>query len=302
MLKMEIPKTTMDQWSFLHRAFYIFARLLVPRFMRILFRLRVHHSEYERMFPEGTPVIYCINHRSHLDALVLASAVVIPYGSRTQLALMASGNAMRNNWFFGLMRFLGGFPVYKEKPEEAFGYAAKSMKKGIGVLIAPQGKRVLSTPYQDYFNLEKEGKTGVGRLILQFNGKVPVVPAYIQGSAQALSRGKILPRFRAPLSVSFGSPMYWHEYTRKGGWNNGDPDFFPAAREITDKIMIQIRQQLIIREKDFFTLLERKFGAPIDNIIIHPSRRKKFDKMVFKLLQLHPEQLQELVQSEPKVC
>lgn len=297
---MEIPEKTIDRWSFLHRAFYITARFIVPRFMRIFFRLRVHHSEYGRMFPEGTPVIYCINHRSHLDALVLASAVVVPYGSRTQLAAMASGNAMRNNWFFGLMRFLGGFPVYKENPEEAFGYAAKSIKKGIGVLIAPQGKRVLSTPYHDYFNLEKEGKTGVGRLILRFNGKVPVVPAYIHGSAEALSRGKILPRFGAPLSISFGPPMYWHEYTRKGGWNNGDPDFFPTAREITDKIMIQIRKQLIIREKDFFVLLEHKYGTSIDKIAIPSNKRKDFDKMVSKLLRLHPEQLQELIQSEPK--
>ncbi|MHA2272322.1 MAG: lysophospholipid acyltransferase family protein [Candidatus Hodarchaeales archaeon] len=299
---MEIPKKTMDRWSILRRTSYIFARLIVPRFMRILFRLRVHHSEYVSMFPEGTPVIYCINHRSHLDAIVLASAVAVPYGPRTQLALMASGNAMRNNWFFGLTRFLGAFPVYKEKPEEAFDYAAKSMKKGIGVLIAPQGKRVLSTPYHDYFNLEKEGKTGVGRLILRFNGKVPVVPAYIHGSAEALSRGKILPRFRASLSISFGSPMYWHEYTRSGGWKNGDPDFYPTAREITDKIMVQIQKQLIIREKDFFVLLERKCGATIDNIVIHPNKKKEFDKMVFKLLQLHPEQLQKLVQSGAETC
>ncbi|MFW9915732.1 MAG: lysophospholipid acyltransferase family protein [Candidatus Thorarchaeota archaeon] len=299
---MEIPEKTMDQWSFLHRAFYVFAKLVVPRFMRIFFRYQVHHSEYARMFPEGTPVIYCINHRSHLDALVLVSAVAMPYGSRAKLALMASGNAMRSNWFFGLMRVFGAFPVYKEKPEEAFGYAAKSLKKGIGILIAPQGKRVLSTPYHDYFNLEKEGKTGVGRLILDFNGKVPVVPAYIHGTAEALSRGKILPRFRAPLSVSFGHPLYWHEYTRKGGWSKADSDYFSTAREIADKIMMQIREQLIIREKDLFALLERKYGTSIDKIEIHPNRKQAFERMIFKLLQLHPEQLQELVQSGPKAC
>lgn len=265
---MQIPETTMADWSFLRRAFYRLARFIVPRFIRTYFRFEAYHREDGNKFPEGTPVIFCINHQSHLDALILVSALAAPYGNRTRVVLMASGKAMRDNWFFGLMRFLGAFPVFTENPEPALAYAYKSLKRGIGVVIAPQGKRIRSTPYHDYFNLAKGGKTGVGRLVLAFNGKAPVIPAYIRGSAEALSRGKIIPSFGLPISVSFGPPIYWSEYTRRGGWKQADSDFFSTAREVADKIMVRIRDQLLIQEKDFFTLFEQKFGKKISEISI----------------------------------
>ncbi|MHA2231911.1 MAG: lysophospholipid acyltransferase family protein [Candidatus Hodarchaeales archaeon] len=258
----------MADWSFLRRAFYRLARFIVPRFIRAYFRYEAYQLEDGNIFPEGTPVIFAMNHRSHLDALILASALVAPYGSRTQVAMMASGKAMQSNWFFGLMRFLGAFPVFQENPEPALAFARKSLKRGIGVVIAPQGKRIRSTPYHDYFNLTKEGKNGVGRLVLAFNGKVPVVPAYIRGSAEALSLGRFIPRFGSPISVSFGPPMYWSEYTRRDGWKQTDSDFFSTAREIADKIMNRIRDQLLIQEKDYFALFEQKFGKKTNEISI----------------------------------
>jgi 1-acyl-sn-glycerol-3-phosphate acyltransferase len=297
---MQIPETTMDNWGFLQRTFHLLVRAILPRFMRAFFKFEVHQSHYGNKFPEGIPVIYCINHRSHLDSLILASAIAAPYGTRTRAALMASGKAMQKNRFFGLTRFLGAFPVFREKPDEALAFARKSLKKGITVVIAPQGKRVRGTPYHEYFNLANEGRTGVGRLVLDFNGKVPVIPAYIRGSAEALSQGTIIPRFRSPLSVSFGPPMFWDEYTRKGGWNKTHPDFFPTAREIANRIMAKIREQLIIQEKHLFAFLECKFGASIDEICIPPERKRSFDKLVSKLLRIHPKQLQELIQSGSK--
>ncbi len=253
------------------------------------------------MFPEGTPVIFCFNHRSHFDALILASAVIVPYGTRTQISFMASGKAMQNNWFFGLTRFLGAFPVFREKSELALDFASKSLKQGIGLILAPQGKRIINNPYHDYFNLVKEGKSGIGRLILRLNGKVPVIPAYIHGSAEALSIGKIMPHFGSYVSVSFGPPLYWHKYTRKNGWKKTDPDFFSTAREVADRIMVKIREQLIIQEKDLFTLLERKFGTTIDKMALPPDKKRRFDKIVSKLLRVHPKQLQELILSESKL-
>ncbi len=172
------------------------------------------------------------------------------------------------------------------------------MKNGVGVVIAPQGKRIIGTPYHDYFNLAKEGKTGVGRLILALNGKVPVIPAYIHGAAEALSRGKITPKFGSYISVSLGPPIFWNKYTRKNGWKNTDSDFFLTAREITDKIMVKIRDQMIIQEKSIFIILERCFGTTIDKITIPTSKRRKFDKLVYKLVRVHPRQLQQLIKSE----
>ncbi len=298
---MQIPETTMADWSFLHRAFYTFFPLyLIPRFLSLYFKFEVHNKHYLNNFPEGTPVIYCINHRSHLDGFIAASAIVVPRGPRTRIALMGAGNIMQENWFFRLLPYLGAFPIYPEKSVLGLKYAVKLLKQGVGVVIAPQGKRIIGTPYHDYFNLAKEGKTGVGRLILALNGKIPVIPAYIHGAAEALSRGKITPKYGSYISVSFGPPIFWHEYTRKNGWQNTDPDFFSTAREIADKIMVKIRDQMIIQEKSLFTILERSFGTTIDKITIPTSKKRKFDKLVFKLARVHPRQLHRLIKSEFK--
>ncbi|MFX0183756.1 MAG: lysophospholipid acyltransferase family protein [Candidatus Hodarchaeota archaeon] len=298
---MQIPETTMADWPFWHRAFYLFFPLfLVPRFISTYFQFEVHHKNYLNNFPEGTPVIYCINHRSHLDGFIAGSAVVVPRGPRTRIALMGAGNIMQENWFFRLLPYFGAFPIYSEKSELALNYAVKLLKRGVGIVIAPQGKRIIGTPYHDYFNLAKEGKTGVGRLILSLNGKIPVIPAYIHGAAEALTRGKIIPKFGSYISVSFGPPIFWKEYTRKNGWKSTDPDFFSTARKISDKIMVKIRDQMIIQEKSLFTILERSFGTTIDKSTIHPSKKRRFDKLVFKLVRAHPKQLQRLIKSESK--
>ncbi|MHA2296075.1 MAG: hypothetical protein ACXAEU_03680 [Candidatus Hodarchaeales archaeon] len=62
--------------------------------------------------------------------------------------------------------------------------------------------------------------------------------------------------------------------------------------------MVEIRYQMIIQEKSLFTILERSFGTTIDKITIPTSKRRKFDKLVFKLVRTHPRQLQRLIKSE----
>ncbi|MFX0117094.1 MAG: lysophospholipid acyltransferase family protein [Candidatus Hodarchaeota archaeon] len=295
---MQIPETTMADWSFWHRALYVFfPRFLIPCFLSKYFQFEVNNSHLNN-FPEGRPVIYCINHRSHLDGLIAASAIVVPRGPRTRIALMGAGDIMQENWLFRLPSYFGAFPIYPEKPELALNYAAKLLNKGIGIIIAPQGKRIIRTPYHDYFNLAKEGKTGVGRLILALNGKIPVIPVYIHGAAEALPRGKIMPIFGSYISVSFGPPIFWQEYSRKNGWKSTDPNFFSTAREIADNIMVEIRDQMILQEKSIFAILEQKFGTTIDKINIPTSKKGRFDKLVFRLARVHPRQLQRLVETE----
>jgi 1-acyl-sn-glycerol-3-phosphate acyltransferase len=137
-----------------------------------------------------------------------------------------------------------------------------------------------------------EGKTGIGRLILNLNGKVPVIPLYIHGSAEALSLGKIIPRFKAPISISFCKPLSFKKYSRKNGWNKSDPEYISTAHEIVDKIMTSIRNEMIKTEKHYFTFLERKFRRKIEQIKIPESKRYEFDKYLFKLLRIHPKRIQ----------
>ncbi|MFX0125187.1 MAG: lysophospholipid acyltransferase family protein [Candidatus Hodarchaeota archaeon] len=294
------PKKTMRNWWLLQRIIYEFVKLILPRFMRFFFRFEVNGIHLANKFPEGTPVIFCSNHRSHLDALIFASAVVHPYGKRTTCGFMASGKAMQNNFLFGLVKYLGAFPVYPDNPEPALDHSFKLLQENYAVFLAPQGKRIPSTPLYDYHNLIREGKTGVGRLVLRFNGKIPVIPMYIHGSREALRRGKIIPKFRSFISVTFCKPLLFPQFTREEGWDTSTPEFYSTARKVVDAIMTSIREQMLKQEEAFIKILEMKFRTPVEQIQISPKSKPKVDRILFKLLEFHHEDLKRYLERNPQ--
>ncbi|MFW9778011.1 MAG: lysophospholipid acyltransferase family protein [Candidatus Heimdallarchaeota archaeon] len=296
---MELPANLIQvEWSFFQRSLFRFAALVVPKFCHNFFQFEVSGLENTSDLPEGKPVIFCGNHRSHLDGLLLGSAIIKPYGNRTRLGFMASGKAMDGNVFFGLLRVLGAFPVYRENPNLALDYAVRLLKKGLGVLIAPQGKRIFSHPLHDYFNLLKEGRTGVGRVILKLNGKVPIVPFYCHGAAEALGIGRIVPKYKAFVSVSFGKPLYFDDYSQNGGWDDSKPEFYETSREIVNKVMISIRNLLVLQEQHYFNIIKKKFRVKeLEDIIIPTgSRKTSLNKFLYNLLHYHPRDLQRLAE------
>jgi 1-acyl-sn-glycerol-3-phosphate acyltransferase len=262
--------------------------------MRIYFRFEANGVENTKNLPEGTPVIYCFNHRSHLDTFIFASALVRPFGNRTTCGLMANGKAMEQK-FFRLLKYLGAFPVYPGNPTPALDYATKLLKENLAVLIAPQGKRIPSNPLYDYHNIIHTVKSGVGRLILRFNGKIPVVPIYIHGSHEALSKGKIIPKFKSFISVSFSKPLLFTKYERKEGWHDSDPNFYSVAQEISRQIMKAIKDQMMIQEKHFFTIIRKKLKIPLESLNISPKSRVKRNRFLANLLHYSPEELEKWI-------
>ena len=283
-------------WSFLNHAFYCFARVIVPRWFQFYFKFNVHGLDHISQLPEGTPVIFCGNHQSHLDSILIASAILKPYGPRMFLAFMASGKAMRESIFFGLTLYLGAFPVFKENPKPALDTTIILLKHGYAVYISPQGKRLGRTPFHDFHNLAQEGRTGVGRIYLKMNGKIPIIPFYIHGAYEALRSGQNLPRFGANISIRFGKSLIFKEYTRSQGWKESDPDFFPTTREIVDKIMWSIRFLMLIEEKYYFDVIERVFDAPLENIPI-PSYKSELNRFLRKTMLLQREQLRKMLKT-----
>ncbi|MFX1285074.1 MAG: lysophospholipid acyltransferase family protein [Promethearchaeota archaeon] len=292
------PKSTPHSWSLLHKSFYQFVKLILPRFMRLYFEFEINGIENSKRFPEGTAVIYCFNHRSHLDTFIFASALVYPFGNRTSCGLMASGKEMEQK-FFSFLKYLGAFPVYSQNPKPALDYAAKLLKENFAVLIAPQGKRIPSNPLHDYHHLIQEAKSGVGRLILKFNGKIPVVPMYIHGSREALNHGKIIPKFKSFISISFCKPLFFTKYYQKGGWIDSDPSFYTTARKISNQIMASIRDQMIIQERNFFTIIKRKFKTPLEKFNIPPDSNPKANEFFAKLLHYRPDELEKWIKASP---
>ena len=284
-------------WSFRRRVVYLVASVIVPRAIHLLFDLNVINKENALKCPEGEPVVYCANHRSHLDAPIAASAILRPYGSRKFLSLMASGKAMKENFLFGLTSFLGAFPVHRDNPNLGLNYAIKSLKEGLAFFLFPQGKRIHNTPFYDYFNLAEQGKTGIGRIVLLTNGKIPVVPLYMHGTAETLKRGKLLPKFGAYISINFAEPLLFDQYSRPEGWSEDDPQFYEVARDIANTIMHKIHLKLIESEKHYLHFLEWKFDTRIENIKISTNKEKSFNKFLRKLGDIHPKTLEEFLKS-----
>jgi 1-acyl-sn-glycerol-3-phosphate acyltransferase len=256
-------------------------------FLRKSFRFKVIGAEYLNQFPEGTPVILCGNHRSHIDAFVLAGAVIPPLGKRRYLASIAPAKSMEESSLFRLTRKLGTFPLDRDNPELALSYFYETLKADLGIFIFPQGGRLARTPFHDYHSLTKEGRTGVARLLLRLNGKIPVVPFYIHGSAEALGVGQTFPRWGSYLSVTFGKPLYFKDYYREGGWSE-NAEFFNTARIIVDKIMNEIRELLEITEKDYFQLIEKLCQNKIKDIQLSEYQERKLRRITRKLAYLAP--------------
>ncbi|OLS21522.1 MAG: hypothetical protein HeimC3_35060 [Candidatus Heimdallarchaeota archaeon LC_3] len=237
----------LKKWNFWRRFVYRFAEKAVPKSMEKLYKIDISGLEHLKNHKEGNPVIFCGNHKSHLDALILATAAV---KVRAYLAFMVSGKAMYSSPVFRLLKYLGGFPVFKENPEPALKYSELSLRAGHAVAIFPEGKR---TDKKGSY----KGKTGVARVIERLNFEVPVIPFYIHGSAEALAIGGKVPLFGRYLTIRFGKAMYFKVYAHIS-------DNYERIRSITDDILKNINQLLKISETDYLEKIEQT-ASPATN-------------------------------------
>ncbi|MHA1995474.1 MAG: lysophospholipid acyltransferase family protein [Candidatus Hodarchaeales archaeon] len=287
------PKIAKKHWSFFQRARYLIIFKVIPWFIHHYFRFVIHDKELGNSYPEGTPVAFCSNHQSNLDALIVGGAVAAPYGTRRFISFMGAGYVMKENWLYRQLTWAGGFPVYYDKPSPALRFAAKTLKEGKAIYMSPQGKRIGKSPVDDYFNIPKEPRSGIGRVILLMNGKLPVVPMFIHGAGAALSRGGFLPRYKSYVSVSFGEPLSFEEYAKDGGWKENDQEFFPTAKKIATRIMAAINEQMLKQEEYFFKIVERKYKRPISQISEDLRKEKSFQRYLRNLCNYTPKELRQ---------
>ena len=154
------------------------------------FELRVEGLEH---LPAAGPFLVAANHHNYLDGVVLAAALPEP------IAFLVMPRVWRatplHPW---LHRHLGSIPLRLERPDVgALRGALRALEAGRIVGIFPEG------PFSVRGQLER-GLPGVG--LLAARAGVPVVPAGIRGTYQALlGRRAYIPR-RHPLGVRFGPP------------------------------------------------------------------------------------------------
>ncbi len=161
--------------------------------MRGMFRLRV--SGLDRVPTRGPCVIAC-NHLSDLDPLVVAAALgrerlegIWWGGDVGRLFESAPGRA--------LARIAHIFPVDERKPASAIAFGDEVLRRGNALVWFPESWRSPDGELQEF-------RSGIGHLL--HKRAVPVVPARISGTFEAMPRGRRLPR-PVPVRIAFGAPI-----------------------------------------------------------------------------------------------
>jgi 1-acyl-sn-glycerol-3-phosphate acyltransferase len=196
---------------------YRLLRLGCKPLLRWLFDLRIRGIE---RLPASGPFIVAANHHNYVDGVVLGAALPRPIAF---VVMPRVFNASPLHPAFH--RRIGSIPVSLERPDPgAIRRVLRVLESGRVIGIFPEG------PFSHEGRLVP-GQPGVAMIALRSG--MPVVPAAIDGTYEALvGRRFYVPR-RHPLSVCFGAPMHFgcarnHRVTR-------------AEREdVTRRIMAEI--------------------------------------------------------------
>ncbi|MCS7187323.1 MAG: AMP-binding protein [Armatimonadota bacterium] len=168
---------------------------------------------YERWFefeahglenlPASGPFIIAANHASHMDT----GAVMVALGERAEKLFVLGArdyffNTRLKGWFFHT--FLQVVPFDRTvNPLEGLRIAAAILQSGYSLLIFPEGTRSVTGKLQPF-------KPGLGLLAVETG--VPVVPALIEGTFEALPKGRLLPK-KSKIRVTFGEPVRVEMFT-----------------------------------------------------------------------------------------
>ncbi|MEM6448476.1 MAG: lysophospholipid acyltransferase family protein [Cyanobacteria bacterium P01_D01_bin.123] len=174
---------------------------------RSWFRLSCRGREH---LPRKSGYIIAANHVSHLDGPAIAAA--------QQIHIRRVHSLAARDYFFDSPlkawicdRCLNMIPFQRQGSfRDCLTQCQQLVAKGDILLVFPEGTRSLSGTLQLF-------KPGLGLLAVQLG--VPIVPAYIQGTFQALPKGTSIPRLY-PIQVRFGKTI--------------DPATYEAARSPLD--------------------------------------------------------------------
>ena len=161
--------------------------------------------------PPAPPFMLVANHASHLDALVLASA--LPLKLRNRVFPIAAGDTffektMISAFAAGMMNAL---PLSRKS---AGRHALEELRRRLvaepcGYILFPEGTRSRTGAMAPF-------RSGVGMLIAGV--PVPVIPCHLSGTFDAMPPRRKIPR-RAQIRLRIGKPLFFAQVANKReGW------------------------------------------------------------------------------------
>lgn len=144
------------------------------------------------------PAIFVANHSSHLDTLLVLS--VLPRDVRRRTAVAAAADYFFSSRIKGaVVSLLVNAFAFKRNGccRLSLRRCEESLRSGGSLLIYPEGTRSPDGKLQRF-------RTGIG--LLAAAAGVPVVPVYLRGACDCLSKGGLLPH-RHAVSIRIGEPV-----------------------------------------------------------------------------------------------
>jgi len=140
--------------------------------------------------PPIGPFVVAANHASFLDPYLIGFT-----SKERQVGFMAKEELFRVPIFGRIITYCGAFPVKRGGIDEAaIQQFHDFLHSGKPLVLFVEGTRTLNGELQ-------KPKKGSGMLI--YNARVPVIPAYIDGTFHCWPKGKLLPR-PGKTSVTYG--------------------------------------------------------------------------------------------------
>jgi 1-acyl-sn-glycerol-3-phosphate acyltransferase len=209
-----------------------FCVLIVYPVASLLFRLRARHSD--RIPPSGG-VLLVANHVSVLDPIACARLV---WDSGRVPHFLAKESVFRGP-AGTILRAAGQIPVSRGTSAASSSvHAAKEfLDAGELVVIYPEGS-VTRDP--DWWPME--ARSGVARLALTTEAVVLPVAQWGPQRVHDYHRKRLHPRLRTPVDHLVGEPVDLS--AQRARVRGGEPLSAELLREVTDLIMVRIRDQL----------------------------------------------------------
>jgi 1-acyl-sn-glycerol-3-phosphate acyltransferase len=185
-------------------------RALVRIYLRGYHRLRVEGAEH---LPSQPPFVMIANHTSHLDALILASAM--PWRLRRSVFPIAAGDVFFETPAVALFSamMLNALPMWRKRcGSHAMQELRDRLLGGPSIYILfPEGTRSRDGGMGRF-------KPGLGMIVA--GAPVPIVPCHLEGAFAAIPPGAHLPR-PLPLRLRIGAPLTFADApNERSGWQD----------------------------------------------------------------------------------
>jgi 1-acyl-sn-glycerol-3-phosphate acyltransferase len=144
------------------------------------------------------PVLFAVNHTSHLDSFTVLRA--LPSALRTKTAVAAANDYFFNSKPMSILTHIlvNGFPfVRRGSPRQSLEYCRGLVDRGWSILVYPEGTRSTTGEIGEF-------KPGIGLIGTKLG--IPIVPIRIRGLANVLPKGSSIPRPNR-VEVRMGRPM-----------------------------------------------------------------------------------------------